>query len=349
MTFVSSYHTFFLAFSTILWVTSALSTSSNVETNLRLSKARLHESLKSLSGKLTLSPEIQIPDSQDPTTLLLQSTAISQLSFVIRKKAKANAAFLSGSLTAVQIFCNEQEKARGEFPGPVPIIYCGDAEDAWPALAESGVCGVLIPCNLNELDVLKSKCAEILKNGLHPLPDITLFDSEASHWMKQSFMEDLVSDLTEVMGQEPASLFITIQSSSEESDEVQPPFPIVSKDLRKRLPILSSISVSAGGGRMGLETKRVKEAGFTGAVLRSGCVPPVFVDDLTLVSRFWASCIGELKSTRSKSFEFRTRNYMDSNVALDWAKYQKSVIESGALGFEEHSAINSDAGDYQGF
>lgn len=340
-----------LLLSYVAILASCLSTSSSSET-LHLAKSRLHESLKSLSGKLTLSPEIEIPEPKDPTAVLLLSTAITQLSTLIRTKAKANAAFLSGSLTAVQMFCNEQEQARGGFPGPIPVVYCGDQQDDWKELAESGVCGVLIPCNLDDLNAIKSKCELAIQVGLQPLPEVILPESEVSSWTEANFMDDLVSKLTDIVGQEPASVFVTIQSSpasEENQDGVLVALPPINKELRKRLPILGSISVSPGGGRMGSETKRFKDAGYTGAVLRAGCLPSVFTDDLLLVSRFWASCIGDLKSTKSKNFEFRTRNYMESNASLDWAKYQKSVIESGALGSEEHSSINSDAGDYQGF
>jgi hypothetical protein len=346
---VSSCAMRFLIHTYLATLVSGLSTSSPSET-LQLAKSRLHDSLKSLSGKLTLSPEIAIPEPKDPTAVLLQSTAITQLSTLIRTKAKANAAFLSGSLTAVQMFCNEQELARGEFPGPIPVVYCGEEEESWKELAESGVCGVLIPCSLGDLDALKSKCETAIQVGLQPLPELMLPESEATSWRGEGFMEDVVSKLTDIVGHEPASIFVTIQSTSEqESDRVSVPLPSVSKDLRKRLPIVGSISVSAGGGRMGSETKRFKDAGYTGAVLRAGCLPPVFTEDLLLVSRFWSSCIGDLKSTKSKNFEFRTRNYLESSVSLDWAKYQKSVIESGALGSEEHSSVNSDGGDYQGF
>jgi hypothetical protein len=44
---------------------------------------------------------------------------------------------------------------------------------------------------------------------------------------------------------------------------------------------------------------------------------------------------------------------MEKSVPLEWAKYQKSVIESGALGEAEDagppSGFNPDAGDYKGF
>ena len=342
----------YLVLSCVTLLASGLSTTSSSEI-LQAAKGRLHDSLKSLSGKLTLSPEIAIPEPKDATGVLLQMTAITQLSGLVRTEAKANAAFLSGSLTAIQMFCNEQKEAFGNFPGPIPTIYCGSNEDDWKELAESGVCGVMITCALNDLDALAAKCEAASQVGLQPLPEVVLQESDASNWSEDNFMEDVVSKLTAAIGKEPASIFITVQSSSSEEDEAAKEpisLPFVPKKLRKQLPIVGSISVSAGGGRMGSETKRFKDAGYTGAVLRADCLPPVFTEDLVLVSRFWSSCIGDLKSVKSKNFEFRTRNYLESSAPLEWAKYQKSVIESGALGSEEHTSItDNDSGDYSGF
>jgi hypothetical protein len=71
---------------------------------------------------------------------------------------------------------------------------------------------------------------------------------------------------------------------------------------------------------------------------------------LELVGKFWSACITDLKSTRSKSFSFRAKNQMDVSAATKWGSYQKSVIESGALGDPgETASLNEADGDYQGF
>eukprot|EP00568_Trieres_chinensis_P002723 CAMPEP_0183307102 /NCGR_PEP_ID=MMETSP0160_2-20130417/16175_1 /TAXON_ID=2839 ORGANISM="Odontella Sinensis, Strain Grunow 1884" /NCGR_SAMPLE_ID=MMETSP0160_2 /ASSEMBLY_ACC=CAM_ASM_000250 /LENGTH=161 /DNA_ID=CAMNT_0025470617 /DNA_START=32 /DNA_END=513 /DNA_ORIENTATION=- len=127
---------------------------SAVSERLELSKAMLRQSLLSPSGKLTLSPEIVLPVPKNPTAVLLQRTTVSKLSETIRTKAKANAAFLSGSVESVSIFASEQGDSRGNFPGPVPVIYCdpqgwgsdGGCPDAetLAALAEGGASGVVV-------------------------------------------------------------------------------------------------------------------------------------------------------------------------------------------------------------
>ena len=118
------------------------------------------------------------------------------------------------------------------------------------------------------------------------------------------------------------------------------------------MPILGSVRVVAGEGRIGAETARFKECGFTGTVLRNDCLPGFRNQlDLEIVGMFWNNAIQDLKSTRSKSFSFRSKNNMEKSQATVWGNYQKDVLESGALGDpnEMVSAVDSAAGDYQGF
>jgi len=315
--------------------------------------------LKSLSGKLTLSPEIDIVEPRDPTALLLQRPAVNALSEQIRKVAKANAAWLSGTTSEIQTFCEEQEEARGRFPSPIPIIYCGEDQDEWKELANIGVCGVMVQCKISSLDdlestELKKQSEQALALGLQPIPEIILEASTACTWTDESYMENLLSTLTSIIEQEPASIVLTIKdkdTNTEGTDgEESTPLPPVPESISDKIPVLGSVSVMAGGNRIGTESLRWKEAGYTGNVLRKTCLPPSFTQDISLVGRFWSSCIGELKSTKSKSFTFLTRNYMDKSKPVEWAKYQKSVIDSGALGSaEDNVSINADSGDYQGF
>lgn len=73
--------------------------------------------------------------------------------------------------------------------------------------------------------------------------------------------------------------------------------------------------------------------------------------DLEVVGQFWASCIDDLRSVKSKSFAFRSKNNLEKKAATVWSIYQSNVIESGALGDpnESYSVVDSAAGDYQGF
>ncbi|KAL7576703.1 hypothetical protein ACA910_005628 [Epithemia clementina (nom. ined.)] len=139
------------------------------------------------------------------------------------------------------------------------------------------------------------------------------------------------------------------------------------KRIKTRMPLLASIQRPTGEGRLQAESTRLKdEAGYlAGAVLRRQCLPPglqlsstsnnnhqkQYATILELWGPFWASCLNDLKSTRSKSFSFRAKNQMEKSVATQWGNYQKSILESGALGDpkESHSVVDEAAGDYKGF
>lgn len=347
----------------------------------QLTRAMLQQAMLSPSGKLTLSPEIFIPDARDPTAILLQGPAVTQLSTSIRIKAKANTAFVTAdTLGSYRTFCKEQEEARGNFPGPIPVVYCAiDNTDVKTILddmtdvAETGVCGILV--SINEGSEISSPddisgdaetpwmkiCNAAMECGIQPIPEITVKDSMATTW-KEEEIESLVDKVSECMGEDPVSILFTINSESseeesgneEESEAIEAlPLPTVRKALGKRVPILASVRAGAGGGRMGEETAQIKASGFTGAVLRRECVPGFPANpSVEFSSDFWSACIGDLKSTRSKSFNFRSKNNMDVTLGTKWANYQNDVMDSGALGDMEDSAppgFDPDSGDYQGF
>lgn len=330
--------------------------------NAQIARSRLFEALRSPSGKLTLSAEINIPEPTDPTAILLQSTGITTLSESFRVQAKANAAWISGSVTSLKTFCVEQEQARGNFPGPVPVIYCDDTQNL-DSVVEAGADGLLVSTGgeIGSLDDLATSggdwvdtCKAALECGLAPIPEVTIRDEIADSW-KEDDMEALVSKITELSGGEPAGILLTVNPKPLEEDEEEPApvsLPTIAKSLGKKTPIVGSIAVAAGGGRMGQEIARFKASGFTGALLRSKCVPPALNQDLEFVGGFWSACIGDLKSLKSKSFNFQSRNWMDKSASLEWAKYQQRVIEDGALG-DPASAVpmglNSEKGDYVGF
>lgn len=322
------------------------------------SRGRLFEALASPSGKLTISPEIVIPDPSDPTAILLQANAINTLSERIRN-AKGNAAWIQGAESAVRTFCSEQANSLGNFPGPIPVVYCGYDAMEPQALADAGANGMVIPVlSGNELESLDqisaadewvSKCASALDCGVQPIPEVTLGDALAAG-MQEEDVERLVELLSTLVGQEPVAVLLTMNPADD--DQAQVSLPKVPRSLGKRTPILGSVRVTAGENRLSLESQRFKKAGLTGVVLRSDCVPGFRLNpDLNTVGLFWSACIDDLKSTRSKSFQFNSRNNMEKSKALEWAKYQSNVIESGALGDpnDSHSVVNEEAGEYKGF
>lgn len=165
--------------------------------------------------------------------------------------------------------------------------------------------------------------------------------------------------------------------------------PKKTKRIETRIPILGSIQLQAGESRLQKESTYLQEKGYyTGAILRHSCLPQPLQDGLLatktapsisqlttgtgtagittttnkkaimntnnaieFLGPFWSSCLFDLKSTKSKSFSFRSKNHMDKSIATQWGNYQKSVIDSGALGDpnESHSIVNEASGEYKGF
>ncbi|GAX15514.1 hypothetical protein FisN_6Hh131 [Fistulifera solaris] len=326
--------------------------------SVEVSRARLQQAFASPSGKLTYSPELIIPEPNDPTAILLLSNAVQNLSSRIRA-CKANAAVLQGSVSALRTFVNEQEIARGNFPGPVPVIYAGSLE-GMEEIAEAGAEGILVSIcegqEISSLSDLESEakwqqiCQQAIQCGIQPVPEITIGHVTASKWTEET-MESLVDCLAKTIGADPAALIVTINPESDD-EETPVAIPPVNKALNKRVPILGSVRVTAGEGRLNEESQRFKEAGFLGTFLRSDCVPGFRMNpNLEIVAGFWAHCIADLKSTKSKSFSFRAKNNMEKNALTNWANYQQNVIDSGALGDpnDSYSIVNEAAGEYKGF
>mmetsp|Transcript_9011 Transcript_9011/g.12459 ORF Transcript_9011/g.12459 Transcript_9011/m.12459 type:complete len:393 (-) Transcript_9011:80-1258(-) len=362
--------------------------------NLSIIRSRLKEALYSPSGKLTFSPELIIPEPTDPTALLLKNSEVIKLSERIRSTAKANVAFVQGSVGSLRTFAKEQEENRGQFPGPVPIIFTesiGGEEDGGEVdleeIMEAGVSGLVVsvlhgkaiksPDDLdNEDGSLKQECEAALKYGLQPIPEVTLCGG--IEWSEEN-VEKLVEIVTEqcggkdvFVGEEegfPVSIILTIDAPEEEEEEDEDGaekeeeggeekakaayLPQIPKSLGKRIPIIGSVKVPAGGGRMGTYTKLMKSSGFTGAYLRADCVPGFRMNpDLEVVGNFWCAVVGDLKSVKSKSFSFRSKVQLDRDIPLEWYNYQKNVMESGALGEPTGGGgpdLDTEGGDYVGF
>ena len=326
-------------------------------------RSRLSQAFSSPAAKLTLSPELVIPNPTDMTAILLQTNAIQTMSAQLRA-GKANAVFLQGSDLALQTFCTEQGSVLGRFPGPLPTVYCSMAEDM-RQVAESGADGLLVRLNnpvssSNDVASLVRQDATFLATiqaaldaEICPIPEITIHQQDAAAW-KIEDSECLVSALTELMGTEPVAVVLSVEAKADDDEASDLPplvLPPVSKQLGNRVPILVSVRVSGGDGRLGAEMARLKDAGYSGAFLRNECVPRFRLNDLETIGRFWAACIKDLKSTKSKSFSFQSKNNMEKSLGTQWANLQNSVMESGALGDpnEQVSMMDNSSGDYSGF
>lgn len=341
-------------------------------------RSRLAEAFRSPSKKLTLHPELVLPEPSDPTALLLRASEVTKLSQAIRTKAKANAVFVEGTVDALTPMGKEQEDARGNFPGPLPIVYSLVDEDSLSSSLEQlqgvdGVEGVLVPFfggkQIGSVDsyleeaknypALSDGCGAIFDAGFQPVPEIVL--TPGAEWPEEDVVRlvDAVKDTCG--GLDPVSIVFTNgeaaedaeAAESEEGDEdLATPNIVIPASISKRLSFIGSVRTTAGGGRMNIATAQLSDCKFNGAFLRADCVPGYRLNpDLNVVGGFWGAAIGDLKSLKSKSFSFRSKVKLSKDVPMEWYNYQKDVMDSGALGGPGGGGgdLNADAGDYKGF
>ena len=357
-------------------ITSVHSLSITESSRAQTARSRLSEAFRSPSKKITYHPELVLPEPSDPTALLLRASEVTKLSQTIRTKAKANAVFVEGTVDALAPMGKEQEGARGNFPGPVPIIYSlGDTTALSDTLEQlenvDGVEGILVPFSSKEINSVDSylqetnnsdlseKCGAIWEAGLQPIPEIVL--SPGVEWPEDEVVRlvDAVKDTCG--GLDPVSIVFTNaendnteEENGDEEEEASTPDITIPSSLAKRLAFIGSIRTTAGEGRMNLATSKLSECNFNGAFLRADCVPGYRLNpDLNVVGGFWSAAMGDLKSLKSKNFSFRSKVKLEKDVPLEWYNYQKDVMDSGALGGASHAGVdpglNPDAGDYKGF
>ena len=328
-------------------------------------KSLVQDALRSFTGKLSYSPEVVLPDPTDPTAMLLLSSNIQKMSASLRTDAKANALWIgSNGESSLATLISEQEGARGSFPGPVPVIYCGGSSSQSSLdpneIANAGAVGVLLPVKdgkaVNTLDDLISDdlslSCDLFKLytslNLEVIPEITLSASFSKDCDMKSLVDTIISNLCD--GDEPSALMISVAPDDNsiivgkpsakdtemyEIEEDALSLPSVPKSLTKKVPLIFGLKCAAN--IVSLCAPLVKQAGFNGIVLRADCVPggSRINPDLNFVGKFWAYIISDLKSLKSKAFGFRAK--MDNlkltkDIPSEWAKLQQDVAESGALG-----------------
>lgn len=248
-------------------------------------------------------------------------------------------------------------------------------------LAEFGCAGIISSvCSgrpISSADDLKEDeewMKKALSAGVQPIPEVVLNMEKA--WEVEDISK-IIEVLKEKCGSDdgPASLVLTLdvtqnandadetegEDSEEASDDddkvdmekVWQNVPKFAKSFSKQTSILGSVRV---GGMEELTdyTAQLKAKGFTGAFLRADCVPGFRMNpDLDFVAGFWSAVVSNLKSVKSKNFEFRSKMKLEKDVPLEWMNYQKDVMESGALGSTSAKAnvdeLDSARGDYKGF
>ena len=321
----------------------------------KLSRSRLSEAFRSPSKKLTFHPEVILPEPSDPTALLLRATEVKKLSQALRTKAKANAVFVEGTVDALTPMGKDQEDARGNFPGPVPIIYILDDVISLSNRLErlenvDGVEGILVPLfsrkqiesvesyveESKSLPTLANVFALIWNAGLQPIPEIVL--SPDSEWPEEDVIRlvDAVKDTC--CGLDPVSIVFTSAArdkvadhDGDVDDDKEPLTPKVTipVSISKRTTFIGSVRTTAGEGRMNAAISELASSNFNGAFLRADCVPGYrFNPDLSAVGSFWSAAIGDLKSLKSKSFSFRSKVKLSKDVPSKFLHFRFSLFLS---------------------
>lgn len=345
----------------------------------QMARSRLSEAFRTPSKKLSFHPELILPEPIDPTALLLRSTEVSKLSQIMRTKAKANALFVEGTIDALTPMGKEQESARGSFPSPLPLIYRhpDDDENALKANLErlrnvDGLEGILILFfGGKAIDSISSyteesknhpnlaeKCRTIWDAGFQPIPEVTL--SPGMTWTEEDVIRLVNAVKDSCGGIDPLSIVFTNAHSDQVADEVNkddnsgPSTPDITipTSILKRLTFIGSVRTTAGDGRMNAATSQLSSCNFHGAYLRADCVPGYRLNpDLNVVGGFWGAAISDMKSLKSKTFNFRSKVKLEKDVPMAWYNYQKDIMDSGALGGPVGGGgeLNPDTGDYKGF
>jgi len=93
------------------------------------------------------------------TATLTAHESLTKLSGELRggREGQLASALFADDVEAVSVLATEQASAKGDFPGPCPVVYCGDPEHAQAAVA-AGAAGVVMP--VDALDSAKEICRE---------------------------------------------------------------------------------------------------------------------------------------------------------------------------------------------
>eukprot|EP00967_Tisochrysis_lutea_P024970 scaffold28689_cov30-Tisochrysis_lutea.AAC.1 len=98
-----------------------------------------------LTVSLELSPALGLPESQ-----------LALLSMKLRKESNV-ASLWTGTLEQLEVVAREQASAKGDFPGPCPIVFQGELPEAQAALEAGAAAVVLEPSVLAQADALEGE------------------------------------------------------------------------------------------------------------------------------------------------------------------------------------------------
>lgn len=265
------------------------------------------------------------------------------------RAAKASCVAVRGMGDLLACVAEEQSGAKGDFPGPVAVVYVqpvGEPLEAFDAgaVAEAGASAVLlsapvsIPCADAELDAaleaLKPAVRAAGASGLEVVIELPV--SASAEW-DVAAVEAALAKVEAATS--CASILLALRAGA------VPP-----------LPDSFSGRVVAGlrlpWSQIDEACDRLRAAGYCGALLRSECMP-MAASTVTDWGQFWAGVIAEAKSNKSKTVTMMVGRQKKVDAMRAYVEKVKAsgqfdeLGEGSSLGAAE--GLNSARGDYVGF
>lgn len=183
-------------------------------------KSLLKKPSKVLTVGVEYSPEESTDLGED-----LSVASIEILSMKLRQQAKV-AFIVCSDVEKVKQFHAEQETARGNFPGPIPIIFLGDVSTSSSELIEAGASAVVIDAGTNDaLSVAESA----LSAGLETIWKVSTVE-QAQQVLKSTkeladvFLLDdssVISEIAETLPKSSMSIAVLQDPMQEDGAEIE--------------------------------------------------------------------------------------------------------------------------------
>lgn len=262
--------------------------------------------------------------------------------------AKTSCVAVRGMGDLLTYVAAEQAEAKGEFPGPIAVLYVQpvgeplDALDA-KAVAEAGASAVLlslpaqVPCSGDELDAALAALAPVASAaaecGLEVMVELSV--SASAEWD--------VAAAEAAFAKVEAATSCAAMVLGLRADKVQP-LPDAFKGI-----VLASLRLP--WSQIDDVCDSLRAAGYCGALLRSECMP-MAASTVSDWGEFWAGIVTNAKSNKSRTVTImvgrqKKVDAMKAYVEKVRASGQFEVNDGVSMGAAE--GIDAGRGDYMGF
>lgn len=312
-------------------------------------------------GKTVLGVTYAPPPPTDATQVILQTSDLPKSSHLLRTQGKSKYIVVPGQTVKREEgwevdfkgFLNEQATMapRGTLPEATRVFLdvTGDPtlwDDKVPDLASAGLTGVLVD-NPAEL----AKAADLGLAAMYRLND----HNHADGIDVSKHLSDLPSTSTSAIALVVLPGYDEDFYQDAEESASSPPPPILKKPKAEHseIPCCIELGVPAGEGLLQSASRKLGSMGYDSILMLPSVVPPTVPPTASGLASFWCSALAALSSPRSQAFGgFRSKVSLEKDVPMEWMKYQKDIMASGALGkvgAKENDDVDTLRGDYQGF